>query len=296
MYGIQAQDIARFLAAEVRGGDAVVNRPASLDRAANGCMVFAVRPRRGDVGRLNNLDNVLAIVAADVAPSLRCPHIVVDNPRLAFARALQAFFVTNPRPDVAATARISDGARVGADVSIGDFAKIADNVVIGDGTIIGDHVVIADDTVIGSFCLIRTHAVIGDPGFGFERDENSALVRMPQLGGVRIGDGVELGAHCSVARAALDETIISDRVKADDNVYIAHNVRIGADTIIAAGSVICGSVKIGREVWIGAGASLKESVRVGDKALVGLGAVMINDVPARRKVVGNPAQRFGCRA
>lgn len=290
---VEARRVADFLAAELRGGDAAIRRPASLERAAEGCLVFATRPGPDQVARLNRLSNVLAIVGAETAARLSCPHIVVDNPRLAFARILRAFFDSAPNPGVAQTAILGGDARLGEGVAIGDFATVGNAVDIGGGSAIGNHVVVADNTIIGAGCLIRAHAVIGDPGFGFERDEAGAAVRLPQLGRVRIGDGVELGAHCSVARATLDETVIGDRVKADDHVYVAHNATVGADTIISAGAVICGSARIGPGTWIGARAAIKEAVSVGEGAVIGMGAVVIADVPPGRTAVGNPARLLG---
>lgn len=139
---------------------------------------------------------------------------------------------------------------------------------------------------------MKKTAVVGEAGFGFKRDEQGVPVRIPHIGGVSIGENVEIGACSVVARGTVGDTVLGDNVKLDDHVFVAHNVEIGESTLVVAGAVICGSARIGKRCWIGAGALIKEHVTVGDDSLIGMGAVVLQDVPPNSVMVGNPARRL----
>ncbi|MBW2065846.1 MAG: hypothetical protein JRJ03_13080, partial [Deltaproteobacteria bacterium] len=149
---------------------------------------------------------------------------------------------------------------------------------------------IGENVVIGKDCIIKSNTTIGDHGFGFARDGKGKLVQFPHIGGVRIGDRVEIGANCTVVRATLDMTVIEDDVKTDDHVHIAHNCRIGPRTLIAAGAILSGNVTVGAEVWISPNSTIIDYGIVGEKAFIGLGAVVIRPVGAGETVVGNPGR------
>src|SRR3546814_3805834 len=118
--------------------------------------------------------------------------------------------------------------------------------MIGDRSVIGENCVLAEGVSVGADCRIKPNTTIGARGFGFARDEDGHPVEFPHIGTVSIGDRVEIGANCTVVRAALDATVIEDAVKTDDHVHIAHNVVVGARTFIAAGAVLSGSVTVRR--------------------------------------------------
>ena len=147
-----------------------------------------------------------------------------------------------------------------------------------------------EHVIIGENCKIKPGAVLGYEGFGFERDEEGVPFRIPHIGKVNIGDNVEIGANTVIARGTVNDTIIEDNVKIDDMVFIAHNCKIGKNTLIIAGSIICGSVIIGKNCWIGAGCCIKEKVVIGDGAIIGIGAIVIKDVPAGVTIAGMKAQ------
>lgn len=215
--------------------------------------------------------------------------ILIENPRLHFAKILSDFLASKREMSIHKTAIIGANCTIGK-VSIGANVVIGDNVAIGDGTIITANVVIGDGTSIGRDVLIKSNTVIGQKGFGFEFDEDKTPFTIPHIGGVRIGDNVEIGSNCTVVRGVLGDTIVSDFTKVDDHVHIGHNVEIGAKTMITACAEISGSVKIGNNCWLGPNCSLMNQIRIGNNVLIGLGAVVTKSLPDNAVAVGNPAR------
>jgi UDP-3-O-[3-hydroxymyristoyl] glucosamine N-acyltransferase len=175
-------------------------------------------------------------------------------------------------------------------VLVGPGAVIEPGVAVGEGSIVGPNAVLRSGTRVGRFCEIKSGAVVGDVGFGFERDREGRPLRMMHLGGVRLGDHVEVGALTTVVRGALGDTVLEDYVKVNDHVHIAHNCRIGEATIIGACADLCGSLKVGKRCWIAPNCSIRQKLSIGDGAVVGMGAVVVKDVPAGVTVIGNPAR------
>lgn len=292
---VRADDVAEFLDSPVRGGNPWIYHARSIDSLETGCVLFVSRWSEEFQQRLAHRDDLLALVPESCEDECGCPHIVTPNPRLAFAYVLQKFFSDAKSPCIAVTARVASSSQIGLDVSIGECCVIGDNVAIGDRTVIHHHVVIADNTVIGHDCLIRSNTVIGEEGFGFAFDKEKQPVRLPHLGSVELGNYVEIGALNTIARGTLDKTIIGDFVKTDDHVHIAHNVRIGKNTLITACAEISGSVTIGENAWIGPNAAIMDKVGIGSDSLVGLGAVVTRPVGENLVVFGNPAKRVRTR-
>jgi UDP-3-O-[3-hydroxymyristoyl] glucosamine N-acyltransferase len=185
------------------------------------------------------------------------------------------------QPRIHVTAVIEDGARIGADVDIGPFAvvgsgaHIGDRVVIGAhssvgtgvalgaDTVIGDSVHVHDRCIIGERCLIDAGAVIGGTGFGF-LDGGDGWEAIPQVGRVRIGSDVYVGVNTTIDRGTLDDTVIGDGVKLDNQIQVAHNVVIGNDTIIAGCTGIAGSARIGSRCRIGGRVSILGHLEICD--------------------------------
>lgn len=224
------------------------------------------------------------IVALAVAAGRGASVLASETPRLDFIRAQHlveeagGFVRPDGPPCVDPSSRIEAGAVVEDGVTIGAHTRIGANAVILRGSRIGSH------------CDIQCGAVIGDAGFGFERDEQMHPLRMIHLGGVRIGDHVEIGVHASIARGALGDTVIEDHVKINNLVHIAHNCHIGEGTLIGACADLCGSIHVGRCCWIAPNASIRQKLRIGDEAIIGIGAVVVKDVERGATVYGNPAR------
>jgi len=204
------------------------------------------------------------IVAPDVAAQCPCHALVIDNPYLGFAKAAQLFDDTpqlvkdiHASAVIAETAQIASDVAIGANVVIGRRVVIEERVVIHPGCVINDDVVIGAGTIlkpnvtiyhkvrIGMHCIIHSGAVLGSDGFGLANAQGK-WVKIAQLGGVVLGDQVEIGANSTIDRGALQDTIIEDGVKIDNQVQIAHNVRIGAHSALAAQVGIAGSSTLGQ--------------------------------------------------
>lgn len=144
----------------------------------------------------------------------------------------------------------------------------------------------------GKDCIIHESVIIGSPGCGFIKNEKGEWENFPHIGGVIIGDNVEIQANSCVDRGSLGDTIIGNGVKIDNLVHIAHNVEIGENTIITACAMIAGSVKIGKNCWIAPNASIMNGIIIGDNVTVGLGAVVLKDIPSGETWAGVPAKKL----
>ena len=142
---------------------------------------------------------------------------------------------------------------------------------------------------IGKNVIIEAFTRIGAEGFGYEPDENGALIQFPHIGRVIIEDDVEIGANVCIDRGALGDTIIGRGTKIDNLVHIAHNVKIGKNCQIVCQVGIGGSAEIGDNCFVGIGASIRNQIKIGKNVMVGMGAVVVKDVPDNMTIIGNPA-------
>lgn len=222
---------------------------------------------------------------------------ICDIPRLELAYLLSEFWIDNQndeedfiahrfgglvhaRAKVAMTAKIMKGAVVGESVSVGE------NTIIQSGAVI-------NNAIIGDYCAIGSNAVIGGTGFGFEKDpERNMTIEFPHIGRVLIGDNVRVGACTCIDRASIGETLISDNVKIDNLVHVAHNVKIGSGTKVVAMTIIGGSTQIGDNCWIAPAAAIRDWIQLGNDSIIGMGAVVTKSVPEGATVVGNPAKEI----
>jgi len=207
----------------------------------------------------------------------------------------------SPTAKVDGSVRLGESVYIGENVYVGKGAFIGDrtkilhnscifeNVVIGSGTYIYPGVCIYGNCQIGDDCIIHSGVRIGVDGFRFEQDIGRKAVRkMVHVGRVVIGNRVEIGGNTVIDRATFegDATIISDDVKIDNLVHVAHNAKIGARTVVVAQTCIGGSARIGEDVWIGIGAAISDNVSIGNTAKVLLNAVVAYDVPEGEMVSG----------
>lgn len=208
--------------------------------------------------------------------------IIADNPHRAFALAAQLLHpprahgggihpsaVVEPSARVAATAWIGPlvvieaGAEIGARCQIGPGCVIGADAQVGEESRLASSVSVADRSVIGRRCVVHAGAVIGSDGFGFARD-GERWIKVPQLGRVVIGDDVEIGANTTIDRGALEDTVIGNGVKLDNLIQVAHNVRIGDHSAIAAQAGIAGSTRIGRGCTVGGQAGIIDHLEIAD--------------------------------
>ncbi len=222
-----------------------------------------------------------------------CPTtaLIAKDPYVAYAR-IAALFERLPAapPGVHPSAVVAADARVSASASIGPHCVVEAGAVIGDGVTLGPHCIIGEGCTIGAQSrlvarvtlvtrvtlgrrvLVHPGAVIGSDGFGlaFDRDacEHGAWVKLPQLGGVRIGDDCEIGANTTIDRGALDDTVLEEDVRLDNQIQIAHNVHVGAHTAMAGCAAVAGSAKIGRYCMIGGNAGVLGHLELADRVTI----------------------------
>jgi UDP-3-O-[3-hydroxymyristoyl] glucosamine N-acyltransferase len=218
--------------------------------------------------------------------------IFVENPRAAFIKTINKIYnIGNKNVGISPTAIISSKASIGTNCYIGNYAIIGEDCTIGGGTVISDRAVIVKKCIIGNNCLVEPGVTIGADGFAYERDkETLELERFPHIGGVKIGDNVEICANSSIARGSISDTVIGDGTKLDALVHVAHNVIIGRNCELTAGTIIGGSTTVGDTSWMGLNCTLKNKIKIGNKVIVGAGACVIHNVPDEDVVAGVPAK------
>jgi UDP-3-O-[3-hydroxymyristoyl] glucosamine N-acyltransferase len=302
--------LAAELGGEVIGdGSTVIRGVAGIREAMPGDLTFLANSR---------YDSHLAETRASAVICSREPRVsdrpllVVDNPYLAFQRAVGIFRPDQhrPAPGVHPTAVVADDARLGRDVAIGAHcivergATLGDRVVLmggcyvghgaslGDDTLFYPRVVLREECVVGARCIVHPGAVIGSDGFGFAFDAGR-YHKVPQVGNVVIGDDVEIGANTTIDRATTHSTRIGDGCKIDNLVQIGHNVVVGRHCIIVAQVGVSGSTELEDHVTLGGQAGLVGHIRIGKGAMVGAQSGVTKSVAPETTVTGYPATQHG---
>ena len=255
--------IAARLGGRVAGnGETLVAQVGSLEHATPREIAFFADPKLK--AKLQATRAGAVIVAAESESLTALPRIVCDKPYVYFARVSQLFNPpTRQAPGVHPSAVVAADAQLGARVSIGAGCVVGEGVRIGDDSCLYPRVVVYPGCTLGARVVIHSGVVIGADGFGLANDDGRWL-KIPQIGGVRIGDDVEIGANCTIDRGALQDTVIEEGVKLDNLIQVGHNVRIGAHTAIAACTGIAGSTDIGRHCMIGGAAMIGGHLKIVD--------------------------------
>lgn len=299
---VTAQDISDFLGDDVRSSVGPLNRTVRMICSASSpranSLVY-LKPAISVDRELSSAASGITIICAenhlpDLGKAEGAVLLCVENPRLAFIRVAQKFFMP-PRPAAGVhpsavieasawidpTASVGAGVYIGPDCSIGARSILHANVTLYAGVTIGDDVIIHAGTVIGA------------DGFGYERNQDGELEKFPHLGGVVIENGVEIGTNSSIDRGTLSPTIIREGAKIDNQVHISHNVVVGRRAAIIAQSMVGGSVRVGDYAWLAPAAIVMNQMQIGERATVGLGAVVVKDVLPGQTVMGAPAVDAG---
>lgn len=247
-----------------------------------------------------------AIIVPLEAPDLPRPLIKVADPRLAFAKVcavmarplpihegIHPTAIVSPEAHVDPTAKVGAycvveaGAKLGPNCRVYPFCYIGENCQVGDNGCLYPHVVLIQDIVIGKNSIIHSGVVLGADGFGFVWDGTQRL-KIPQVGGITIGDNVEVGANSCIDRATSGETLIGDGVKLDNLVQIAHNVEVGRHTVMASQVGIAGSSKVGERVIFGGQAGMADHLSVADDVVLGGRSGVVSDIELAGEYFGMP--------
>lgn len=279
-----AELAARFGLSLHGDGDIAIAGVATLAHAGAGQLGFLANPRyRSELMHTRASAVVLHETDAGAAP-VAC--LIAADPYAAFAR-IAALYDPRVRPAtgihptaaIDPSASIDPGASIGAFVSIGPRSSIAAGAIVGPGCVIGEDCVVeagcelvARVTLVcrvrlGRRVLVHPGAVLGADGFGLAMDA-TGWVKVPQLGGVVVGDDCEIGANTTIDRGALDDTVLEEDVRLDNQIQIGHNVHIGAHTAMAGCSAIAGSARIGRHCLIGGGAGVLGHIELCDRVTI----------------------------
>jgi UDP-3-O-[3-hydroxymyristoyl] glucosamine N-acyltransferase len=297
---VRLGEIVAALGGELQGDPGTpIARIAPLESAGADAITFVAQARlRPLLEKTQGAAVILGAALVTAAPA-HCQRIVTDDPYLYFARLTQWWAarvrprpeagvhpsaVVDPTAEVAASATIGPQAVVGAGAVVGERARIGaqcaigEHVRIGADTLLHPRVTIGAGCTLGARCVVQSGAVIGADGFGIAPTRQGTWERIEQLGAVRIGDDVDIGANTCIDRGALEDTVLEDGVKLDNQIQIGHNCHIGANTVMAACVGIAGSTKVGRNVMIGGAAMIQGHIEIADGVTVSASTMVMHSL------------------
>jgi UDP-3-O-[3-hydroxymyristoyl] glucosamine N-acyltransferase len=300
------REIAEHLGREVEGdAEHEISGVASLAEAGAADLAFARSPRYADALAASGAGAVILPHGMDAAgrPAIRSP-----NPGLDFARAVR-WLEPEPRPEpgVHPAAFVAPGARVDPSASLGPRAAVGEGARVGARSIVHANATVYRGAEIGEDCVIHAGAVVregcrlgdrvvlqpgaivGGDGFGYVPDERGSPEKVPQIGGVVIGDDVEIGANATIDRGTLGDTRIGSGTKIDNLVQIGHNCDVGEDVLIVAQSGLSGSTVVGDGAMFMAQTGVANGARIGERAFVGARGGVLQDLAPGARVSGYPA-------
>jgi len=289
MQNLSVKDISILLESSFVGNDFLIDGACSSSAPTSNKVTFVNNLVDLD---LSTHDSVRTLFLVKELPldTKNCAFIVTANPRLAFAKVSALLKSANHSTGLHQHSIIEPNVNIGLNVSIGPFSVIHENAFIGDNVIIENGVTIGSSVHLEKNVRVKSNSVLGTDGFGFEYSPERIPIRIHHLGGLRIGENVEIGCNTVICRGTIEDTVIASDVKIDDHVFIAHNVKIGRRSMIIAGTEISGSVTIGDDCWISPQVTILNKVSIGAGATIGIGSVVIRDVEAGSVVAGNPAR------
>jgi UDP-3-O-[3-hydroxymyristoyl] glucosamine N-acyltransferase len=296
---VRLADVVTALGGELSGDpQLVIDRIGTLESATTSTLSFLSQPKYQAQLATTRAGCVIVAPSMHSAAVARGAVIVTPDPYLYFARLTQ-WWVRRTRPAISQgihpSAVVDPAAALGRGVAVGALAVIEAGAVISEGAVIGaqcfvgrgarigestrlaPHVTVGFDCVLGARCIVHSGVVIGADGFGFAPTEGR-WEKIEQLGAVRIGDDVEIGANTCIDRGALDDTVIGDGVKLDNLIQIAHNVRIGAHTVMAGCVGVAGSAVIGAHCMIGGSAGIVGHIEVADNVTISAATIVTRSI------------------
>jgi UDP-3-O-[3-hydroxymyristoyl] glucosamine N-acyltransferase len=288
---MKASEIARLVGGTFEEArDPEITGVAALDRATSSELSFVAHPKYLPYLAESEAGAILVTETLIPRGSTSLPRIVVGDVHRALAEVLRHFHPEPTIPEgIHPSAVIGTNVRIEAGVRIGACCVIGDDCTIGADAFIYPNVTLYSKVTLGERCIVHSGARLGTDGFGYTFVDGRH-VKVPQVGGVVIGNDVEIGANTCVDRGSVGATEIGNHVKIDNLVHIGHNVRIGDYSIIVAQVGVSGSTTIGKGVTIAGQAGLQGHIRIGDGATIGGQAGVFGDVPAGATYSGYPAR------
>jgi len=302
-------ELARRVDGEVIGDPGrEVDRVRPLDSASARDLSFLTGPKYAAAARASAAG---AIVVGPGAPDLAVDRIQVADPALAVARLLELMHpAARPAPGVHPTAVLGPGAAVDPTAHVGPYVVLGRAAAVGPDAVLHAHVVLGDGAAVGARSVVHPHAVlypgarlgddvevhagavVGADGFGYASSA-AGHRKIPQVGGVAVGDRVEIGANATIDRGALADTTIGDGTKIDNLVQVGHNVRVGRNVLLCGQAGVAGSAELGDFVVLAGQSGVGDHVKIGAGTQVAAKSAVLQDEPGGRKVAGIPAVELG---
>jgi UDP-3-O-[3-hydroxymyristoyl] glucosamine N-acyltransferase len=278
---LQLGEIIAALGGELHGDPTLrIDGLAPLETAQGAQLGFLSNPKYRQQLDASRAGCVIVAPALREQALARGACIVTDDPYLYFARVTQLWKRVHAHPAGPAihpSAVVADDAEIGAGARIGPQCVVERGARVGAGTVLKARVYIGEDCVVGARCILHAGVVIGADGFGFAPHQG-AWEKIEQLGAVRIGDDVEIGANTCIDRGALADTVIEDGVKMDNLIQVGHNCRIGAHTAIAGCVGIAGSATIGKHCMLGGAAMILGHLTIADRVVISSGSFVARSI------------------
>ncbi len=268
----------------------------------NGTVMFVTKKVQGLLSNLEGVRECLVFVeeGAEIPPAIKEQNVFVicRNPQLSYARFAERLLRIREEEESHYSFRITaEGAYISETAVIGENVRIGPGCVIGHGVVIGNNASIYSGckikhAVIGDDFVCNENAVIGSYSFTMATDENGNKYRIPALGLVRIGNGVEVGANNNIACGTCGDTVLEDFVKLDALIHIGHDCHLRQNVEITAGVTVSGFVDAGEKTYFGVGSVIRNRITIGSNAFIGMGAIVTKNVDSNVTVAGNPARLF----
>lgn len=308
-----AKQLADFLQGEIIGNPHItVNNFSKIEEGIPQTLTFLSNPKYTQYIYDTEADIVLVNADFIAEKEIKATLIRVPDAYGALAKLLELVEKNKaPKVGIEPMSYIASNAQIGENVYVGAFAYICENSSIGNSSkiyphvFIGENVTIGDNVTlfsgvkiyegckIGSNVIIHAGAVIGPDGFGFAPQQDGTYLKIPQIGNVVIGNDVEIGANTTIDRAVMGSTIISDGVKLDNLIQIAHNVEVGRNTAIASQVGISGSTKIGDNCVIGGQVGFAGHIKIGNNVKIGAQSGIMNNIKEGAEIIGSPSMPIG---
>jgi UDP-3-O-[3-hydroxymyristoyl] glucosamine N-acyltransferase len=298
-------ELASKLGAELRGdAELEVTGVQGIEEAGATEVTFVANPRYTALARTTR---AAAVVVEPEFPEIAAATLRIKNPYLAFSRALGLFYHPptyapgiHPTAVIDPTAKVGEGAHIGAyvvvgsGVRIGDHATLLPHVVLYPGVATGSHffahahAVVRENCILGDHVTLENGVIIGADGFGFAKDEAGHWEKIPQSGPVRLGDRVDVQANACIDRATVGETRIGNGSKVDNLVQVGHASHVGEDTLLCAQTGLAGSSVVGNNVILAGQVGIAGHCTVGDGVILTAQSAVSHDVPPGKMISGSP--------